>query len=430
MKKFIIIFFTLFVLSSQTLAISVLDFTKNNENSSEKTWIFSSILEYIKKNKELSFEENKLKNEQTKDFGKEELTINTLIKQKNEFENKIRELKKEDAYSQIIIVDLEKNIEQVTKNIENESKILNQKIDNHLESIELYKKNIEEISEELIVLKNVIMDQSIDIGIFLTFIIILFIFRYISAKAINKFSDSISIHRRSALLRINKIIFNIIISIFILFAFFSQITNILPFLAILGTALAFALRDIITSFIGWFVVGGNNGYKVGDLIQVGDKRGRVKEVSPFLTVVKQTGLRGDNGRIMTFPNKFVFEEKIENFSKIYKFIYIMCDFVLSHDANIDEAKKMLLDTMNESLQEDIKEAEKNITNLQIHFGIKSSNINPKVFIEPDIKGILLRGKFLCKLDNRHSARSNITEGFYKKIQKSKNVDVRFVNFGV
>ena len=124
------------------------------------------------------------------------------------------------------------------------------------------------------------------------------------------------------------------------------------------------MRDIIVSFIAWFLIGTEQGYKIGDLIQIGEMRGRVMEVHPLLTVLRQTGMRGDTGRIVSFPNKFLFEQSIQNFSKMFRFIYIMADFLLERNSDAITARKELATAAEEALAKDIEEARKNLPNLQ------------------------------------------------------------------
>lgn len=40
-----------------------------------------------------------------------------------------------------------------------------------------------------------------------------------------------------------------------------EFISFLPFLAILTTAVGFSLREVISSFIGWFVIEADSGYK-------------------------------------------------------------------------------------------------------------------------------------------------------------------------
>ena len=69
--------------------------------------------------------------------------------------------------------------------------------------------------------------------------------------------------------RLIKWFFNFAIVIATLVFFFSEFTRFLPILAIVGTAIGFALRDIISSIIAWFLIGYRDSlYKIGDVIEV------------------------------------------------------------------------------------------------------------------------------------------------------------------
>jgi small-conductance mechanosensitive channel len=43
--------------------------------------------------------------------------------------------------------------------------------------------------------------------------------------------------------------------------FSSEFSAFLPFIAIMATAIGFALRDVVYSFIGWFMIGASDGYE-------------------------------------------------------------------------------------------------------------------------------------------------------------------------
>jgi len=120
--------------------------------------------------------------------------------------------------------------------------------------------------------------------------------------------------------------------------------SFLPFLAILGTAIGFALRDIISSFIAWFLVGYKDSiYKIGDIIEIEENNvfGRVFKISPVITTIQELGLSGPSGMYKNFPNKFIFEKSIKNISKINNWIYITIDFLLDKKSSIPVSKKIL-----------------------------------------------------------------------------------------
>lgn len=374
-----------------------------------------------------------LKQEEARVFP-ESAEIDDLSAKKVDLEFQIEELKKVEDPDSETVKEKQSELDNINFQLNEKSKIFHDNFELHLQTLESLKKEITNTEAEIEKMKEVAKNQAeafaLKIGIFLGFVIFIFLLRFVSAKTIRRLSGKIPIAREHTLLRLNKIVFNILIGISALVAVFSQFASILPFLAILGTALAFALRDIISSFIAWFLLGTSSGYKIGDLIEIGSVRGRVIEIQPFLTILRQTGMRGDTGRIMSIPNKAIFESPVKNFSKMYRFTFLMLDFFLEPESDLDEAKKMLRDAIIEISSRDMEEAEKNLPNLQNKFGITGEAIQPKIYVEPEPRGILLRGKLICRLQNRFDMRSGIAEAFFKKTQQSEGrVKIRFVEMG-
>jgi len=395
---------------------------------SETPSLFQTITQIQNQNQHLLEQKIALENEKKREFQEEEIKIQGLSRE-------IQEIEREKEGTELSPVEkeiIQKKEEDINFQLLEISNILNEKIDLHLQKIRDFERALQEGEDEIKKLNELAKQQAvgflIKIGIFIGFLLIFFFLRFLAAKAINNLTR-IPLQRRRVLCRLSRIVFNSIIAIFILVAVFSQLVSLIPLLAILGTALAFALRDIISSFIAWFLIGSSEGYKVGDLIQVDDLRGRVIEIHPFLTVVRQTGLRGDSGKISSFPNKKIFESSIQNFSKMYRFTFVMIDFLIEQKSNIEEAREIFLHVMREENKNDCEEAEKNIPNLQSKFGITREQIDPQIFIEPDPKGILLRGKFFCRLENRHKNRTAITKKFLEEVQQREDISLRFVQLG-
>jgi small-conductance mechanosensitive channel len=95
--------------------------------------------------------------------------------------------------------------------------------------------------------------------------------------------------------------------------------NQVPTMLGLATAgLTLALQDFIIAFLGWFVLMGKNGIRVGDWIEINGVGGEVVEVGLFRTALLETGNWTDKGhptgRRVTFLNKFAISGQYFNFS--------------------------------------------------------------------------------------------------------------------
>ena len=264
------------------------------------------------------------------------------------------------------------------------------------------------------------------IVIFVSLAALLFVLREVAARAIARFSGHLTAARREVLLRLNRIVFSVLLGVLVLVALFSQLLSILPFLAILGTALAFALRDIITSFIGWFVIGTREGFVPGDLVEIGAVRGRVMEIHPLLTVLRQTGLSGETGRIVSVPNKVIFDEKIINFSKMRKVIFVAVDVFLDAGSNVAAAQKAMEKAVEKGAADETAAVAEVAPAIARKFGLSAERLVPVVLLADDPRGIMLRGKFPVRLENRFVARSAVVSEFFKAIHGKKDIKVHFV----
>lgn len=85
-----------------------------------------------------------------------------------------------------------------------------------------------------------------------------------------------------------------------------------------GAGLTVALKDFIIGFLGWFVLMGKHGMRVGDWVEIKGVSGEVVELGIFHTVLLETGNWTDaghpTGRRVTFTNAFAIEGHYFNFS--------------------------------------------------------------------------------------------------------------------
>jgi small-conductance mechanosensitive channel len=89
-------------------------------------------------------------------------------------------------------------------------------------------------------------------------------------------------------------------------------------LGIVGAGLTVALKDFIVGFIGWLVLMGKNGIRLGDWVEINGVSGEVVDLGMFHTVLLETGNWTEaghpTGRRVTFTNSFAIQGHYFNFS--------------------------------------------------------------------------------------------------------------------
>ncbi|HEV8448504.1 MAG TPA: mechanosensitive ion channel domain-containing protein [Gemmatimonadaceae bacterium] len=103
----------------------------------------------------------------------------------------------------------------------------------------------------------------------------------------------------------------------ILLVVFGPPNDVGTVLGLAAAGLSVALKDFIVGFLGWFVLMGKNGIRVGDQVEINGVTGEVVEIGMFYTVLLETGAWSEShptGRRVTFTNSFAIEGHYFNFS--------------------------------------------------------------------------------------------------------------------
>jgi len=80
-------------------------------------------------------------------------------------------------------------------------------------------------------------------------------------------------------------------------------------LTILATGFAFAIRDMLLSYLAWFVLLVKKPFHIGDCVKIGEEEGRVLHIGTFY--VKLDDTLGE-GHFIRVPNKVFLEKPIRN----------------------------------------------------------------------------------------------------------------------
>lgn len=124
--------------------------------------------------------------------------------------------------------------------------------------------------------------------------------------------------RAQTLHLVTRVSMQVVTVLFIVLVIFGPPNNLGTILGLAGAGLTVALKDFILAFIGWFVLMGRNGIRIGDLVEINGVTGEVVELGMFRTVLLETGDWAEaahpTGRRVTFNNGFAVEDHYFNFS--------------------------------------------------------------------------------------------------------------------
>jgi small-conductance mechanosensitive channel len=183
------------------------------------------------------------------------------------------------------------------------------------------------------------------------------------------------------------------------------------FLGLAGAGLTVALKDFIVGFLGWFVLMGKNGIRVGDWVEINGVTGEVVQIGPFHTVLLETGNWTDSGhptgRRVTFTNSYAIEGHYFNFSTTGQWLWDELQVMLPAGQDpyplIDAIHKKVVDATRETVQLAEEEWRKS-GNSRESAGISAE---PAISVKPVLGGIEMSVRYITRATERYKLRSQL-----------------------
>jgi len=199
--------------------------------------------------------------------------------------------------------------------------------------------------------------------------------------------------------------------LFILLVIFGPPGQLGTFLGLAGAGLTVALKDFIVAFIGWMVLMGKNGMRLGDWVEINGVTGEVVELNMFHTVLLETGNWTDTGhptgRRVTFTNSFAIEGHYFNFSTSGQWLWDELQVVIPSGrdpyAVIDAIQKKVAAATAESA----KQAEQEWQRAARSRDMKSLTAAPAVSVKPIIGGVEVSVRYITRASERYQMRARL-----------------------
>ena len=197
---------------------------------------------------------------------------------------------------------------------------------------------------------------------------------------------------------------------FVVFGMPSQAPTVL---GLAGAGLTVALKDFIVGFVGWFVLMGRNGIRVGDWVEINGVGGEVVEIGLLRTVLLETGNWTESGqptgRKVTFVNSFAIEGHFFNFSTSGQWLWDEITVAVSSGQNpypvIEAIHKLVV---NET-QENTRMAEEEWQRATTRYRVKSFSAKPAINLRPTGSGVEIHVRYITRAQDRQATRARLYE---------------------
>jgi small-conductance mechanosensitive channel len=211
--------------------------------------------------------------------------------------------------------------------------------------------------------------------------------------------------------RVSIQVFGVLLILLVIFGPPNQLGT---FLGLAGAGLTVALKDFIVGFLGWFVLMGKNGIRLGDWVEINGVTGEVVELGMFHTVLLETGNWTDSGhptgRRVTFTNSFAIEGHYFNFSTSGQWLWDELQLVLPAGRDpypiVDAIQKKVL----EATAETAKQAEKEWQGVaRSREGAHQLTAAPAINVKPVVGGIDIAVRYITRANERYQMRAKLNQ---------------------
>jgi len=201
--------------------------------------------------------------------------------------------------------------------------------------------------------------------------------------------------------------------LFILLVIFGPPSQLGTILGLAGAGLTVALKDFIVGFLGWFVLMGKNGIRLGDWVEINGVTGEVVELGMFHTVLLETGNWTDSGhptgRRVTFTNSYAIEGHYFNFSTSGQWMWDELQVVIPTGQDPYTVIDAIQKKVAEATSETAKQAEQEWQHVARSWQMSALSAAPAINVKPVIGGVEIAVRYITSANERYQLRAKLNQ---------------------
>lgn len=192
-------------------------------------------------------------------------------------------------------------------------------------------------------------------------------------------------------------------------------------LGLAGAGLTVALKDFIVAFIGWFVLMGRNGIRLGDWVEINGVSGEVVELGMFHTVLLETGNWTDaghpTGRHVTFTNSFAIEGHYFNFSTSGQWLWDELTILVPFGQDAHAVAEALQQEVSAATADSTREAEQEWQ--RASRGARGTRLSaqPGIAVRPAPGGVEIAVRYVARASERFALRARLYQTAVQLLSK-------------
>jgi small-conductance mechanosensitive channel len=210
---------------------------------------------------------------------------------------------------------------------------------------------------------------------------------------------------------ITRMTLRVVAVIIILVVIIGVPTQFGTMIGIVGAGLTVALKDFIMAFLGWLMLMGRNGIRLGDWVEINGVSGEVIELGMFRTVLLETGNWSDTGRPtgrrVTFTNSFAIEKHYFNFSTSGQWLWDELQVVVPLGRDPYPIIDAIMKEVTESTAENARQAEQEWHRAVPAQREKTFSGTPGINVKPVVGGVEIDIRYITRAHERFLLRAKL-----------------------
>jgi small-conductance mechanosensitive channel/regulator of replication initiation timing len=182
-------------------------------------------------------------------------------------------------------------------------------------------------------------------------------------------------------------------------------------LGLAGAGLTVALKDFIVAFVGWFILMGRNGLRIGDWVEINGVVGEVVEINLWHTVLLETGNWADTGhptgRKVAFMNSFAIEGHYFNFSTSGQWLWDEIEILVPASENPYQIVDAIQKVVTRETEANAQSAEQEWQKAMSHYRVRSVSAAPAISLRPTSAGVEVHVRYITRASERYAARTRL-----------------------
>ncbi len=197
----------------------------------------------------------------------------------------------------------------------------------------------------------------------------------------------------------------------ILLVIFGPPDQVPTILGLATAGLTVAFQDFIIAFLGWFVLMGKNGIRVGNWVEINGVGGEVVEIGVFRTALLETGNWTDRGhptgRRVTFLNKFAISGQYFNFSTASQWMWDEIKVNVPSSEDSHQVIELIHSAVVKETEKDADLAKVEWQRISKHNGLGHFNASPAVDMRPAASGTDIIVRYVTRASDRFEMRNRL-----------------------